>query len=42
VGPRVEPLAAILDLDTDLMLDCVDGLSDVGRGSGGGNPVTRR
>jgi hypothetical protein len=29
VDPRVAPLAAIFDLNTDLLLNCVDGLSDV-------------
>ena len=41
--PRLAPLAAILDLNTDLLLNCLDGLSDAeGRERllGGGNTVT--
>jgi uncharacterized damage-inducible protein DinB len=41
--PRLAPLAAILDLNTDLLLNCLDGLSDADgreRLPGGGNTVT--
>lgn len=43
VEPRVAPLAAILDLNTDLLLNCLEGLSDAEareRLPGGGNSVT--
>jgi hypothetical protein len=41
--PQVAPLCAILELNTDLLLNCLDGLSDeeaLQRLEGGGN--TRR
>lgn len=41
--PSLAPLAAVLDLDTDLLLNCLDGLSeDEGRRrlAGGGNCAT--
>jgi uncharacterized damage-inducible protein DinB len=41
--PQLAPLAAILDLNTDLLLNCLDGLSEVEaqtRLPGGGNSVT--
>jgi uncharacterized damage-inducible protein DinB len=41
--PSVAPLAAILDLNTDLLLNCLEGLSDVEgreRLPGGGNTIS--
>jgi uncharacterized damage-inducible protein DinB len=41
--PQIAPLAAILDLNTDLLLNCLDGLSDdeaQQRLAAGGNSVT--
>ena len=41
--PSVAPLAAIFDLNTDLLINCLDGLSDEDarrRMAGGGNSVT--
>jgi DinB family protein len=43
MDPRLAPLAAIFDLNTDLLLNCLDGLSDAeGRERlvGGGNSIT--
>jgi uncharacterized damage-inducible protein DinB len=43
VDPRLAPLAAIFDLNTDLLLNCLDGLSDAEgreRLAGGGNSIT--
>jgi uncharacterized damage-inducible protein DinB len=43
MDPRLAPLAAIFDLDTDLLLNCLDGLSDAEgreRLPGGGNSIT--
>jgi uncharacterized damage-inducible protein DinB len=43
VEPGIGPLAAILDLNTDLLLNCLEGLSDPEareRLSGGGNTIT--
>lgn len=42
MNPSVAPLAAILDLNTDLLLNCLDGLSDEEvrhRLAGGGNSL---
>jgi uncharacterized damage-inducible protein DinB len=41
--PRVAPLAALYDLNTDLLLNCLDGLSDAEaqrRLAAGGNSIT--
>ena len=41
--PQLAPLAAIFDLNTDLLLNCLDGLSDAEareRLAGGGNNIT--
>jgi uncharacterized damage-inducible protein DinB len=41
--PQLAPLAAIFDLNTDLLLNCLDGLSDAEareRLAGGGNSIT--
>lgn len=43
IQPQVAPLAAILDLNTTLLLNCLDGLSDVEaqhRLEAGGNSIT--
>jgi uncharacterized damage-inducible protein DinB len=43
MDPRLAPLAAIFDLNTDLLLNCLDGLSDAEgreRLAGGGNSIT--
>jgi uncharacterized damage-inducible protein DinB len=43
MDPRVAPLAAVLDLNCDLLLNCLDGLSDEEaqrRLAAGGNSVT--
>jgi uncharacterized damage-inducible protein DinB len=43
MDPRLAPLAAIYDLNTDLLLNCLDGLSDAEgreRLAGGGNSIT--